>query len=282
MERFGLEQLEVIAPGLLPGRFAGLPPQFSRDRAISTLDSYVTRAMRLASGITSEISSMLSDMAWLGPLRPGPQRVYDRAGADGEQAGQHTALFLFDHDSVVAQVNEWLLRLEVPYKVAVIPATAGPTASLLGDLVAITLEDLRSGVTVTPADVGFGVSQVLPIVVELLARANSVVLIEQPETHLHPRLQARLADLLIDSTSAAGLGNQAIVETHSEHLMLRTQRRIREGALAPGDVSVLYVDQTPSGQAKVTRLRLDSNGDFLDEWPGGFFDDRLDEMFGGN
>lgn len=107
-----------------------------------------------------------------------------------------------------------------------------------------------------------------------------MILVEQPETHLHPRLQARLADLFIDSTSVAGRGNQLIVETHSEHVLLRVQRRIREGSLTSDDVAVIYVDQDESGVATVQRLRLDGDGDFLDEWPSGFFDDRLDELLG--
>jgi predicted ATPase len=189
-------------------------------------------------------------------------------------------MFLFDNSSVVDQLNAWLEELEVPYTLDVVPVRAMGSAELVGDLVALSLTDRRSGVAVTPADVGFGISQVLPIVVELLARRESIICVEQPETHLHPRLQARLADLFIESALEEGRGNQLIVETHSEHLMLRVQRRIREGALSPDSVAVLYVDQTETGRGGVTRLRLDAQGDFLDEWPHGFFDERLDELFG--
>ena len=74
-----------------------------------------------------------------------------------------------------------------------------------------------------------------------------MICVEQPETHLHPRLQARLADLFIEATQEGGRGNQMIVETHSEHLMLRIQRRIREGSLNPSQVSVVYIDQDTEG-----------------------------------
>ncbi|GAB98500.1 hypothetical protein GONAM_02_00220 [Gordonia namibiensis NBRC 108229] len=278
-----LDYLPMGGTALLPAGHGGLPalrPRVS-DREEGVVASYLNRAAQLASGISNEVASLLNSIVWLGPLRSAPKRVYDRADVDEMSGdGRHIAVYLFDHATVVEQVNEWLVRLEVPYKLDVVPVTTGDAASLIGELVAIALTDRRSGVTVTPADVGFGISQVLPIVVELLARRDSVIAIEQPETHLHPRLQARLADLLIDSAQKGARGNQILVETHSEHLMLRVQRRIREGALDRDLVSVLYVDQDSSGSGTVKPLRLDSNGEFLDEWPDGFFDERLEELFG--
>jgi predicted ATPase len=188
---------------------------------------------------------------------------------------------LFDNSSEVVKVNQWLEVLDIPYSLRVTPVSASGSASLLGDLVALVLTDRRAGVDVTPADVGFGVSQVLPIVVQLLAKQRSVICIEQPEIHLHPRLQTRLADLLIETTAQDGRANQVLVETHSEHLVLRLRRRIREGTLESDRVAVLYVDTDADGASRVTRLRLDDQGDFLDEWPAGFFDERLEELFGG-
>lgn len=145
----------------------------------------------------------------------------------------------------------------------------------------MVLTDTRSGVDVSPSDVGFGVSQVLPIVVELLANRETVICIEQPEIHLHPKVQTELAELLIQSASSGPRKNQVIVETHSEHLLLRLQRRIREGELLSTDVAVIYVEQDDSGNAGAQRLRMDDAGFFIDPWPAGFFDDSLDELFGG-
>jgi predicted ATPase len=253
----------------------------SADREIGIAESYLNRTARLAGGVAAEIEQLLNSVVWLGPLRSAPQRVYDRADTTSTLGdGRHVAIYLFDHATVVTQVNDWLKRLEVPYVLDVIPVNAGSSAHLIGDLVAISLTDTRTGVNVTPADVGFGISQVLPIVVELLSRRDSIVAIEQPETHLHPRLQTRLADLFIDTTQEGRQGNQLIVETHSEHLILRVQRRIREGGLDPRNVSVVYVDQGADGTTTVKPLRLNEHGEFLDEWPHGFFDERLDELFG--
>lgn len=282
--RAGTTALALRARGLMPSSecLTRLPAAGPGERENWFANSFAQRTAALAGGVSAEVDQLLEDLVWLGPLRSAPQRVYDRATiARSAGDGADVALYLFDHASVVEKVNDWLARLEVPYTLKVVPIATGEAAHLVGDLVAISLTDTRTGVVVTPADVGYGISQALPIVVELLARRDCVVAIEQPETHLHPRLQARLADLFIDSAQAGGRGNQLIIETHSEHMMLRVQRRIREGVLDARDVSVLYVDRQPTGPATVRQLRLSDDGEFRDQWPGGFFDDRLDELFAG-
>jgi tRNA1(Val) A37 N6-methylase TrmN6 len=257
----------------------GLVGRADRDESVAS--SYANRLARLAAGVSTEIRALLLSVVWLGPLRSAPQRFYDRSSTEAQQGdGRHVAMYLFDNATVLEQVNEWMRALEIPYELDVQTVGAGSVSSLIGDLVAVALTDRRSGVRVTPADVGFGISQVLPIVVELLSRRDSIIFVEQPETHLHPRLQSRLADLFIESTQEGGRANQMIVETHSEHLLLRIQRRIREGELDPAHVSILYVDQDPDGNTSVQSLRLNSDGEFLDEWPHGFFDERLEELFG--
>ncbi|KAB1925785.1 DUF3696 domain-containing protein [Micromonospora noduli] len=278
------DRLPLRRLGLMPSAEAALTRSLtassgSRDQSFAA--TYAGRVARLASGISAEVRQLLDSLVWLGPLRSAPRRVYDRSSTDPNPGdGRQTAMFLFDHVSVVDQVNDWMEQLEVPYSLEVLPLNAGSTSGLVGDLVAIVLTDRRSGVQVTPADVGFGISQVLPIVVELLSRRESIIMIEQPETHLHPRLQSRLADLFIETARVGGRGNQVIVETHSEHVMLRIQRRIREGTLDAGDVQVVYIDQDSEGSAVVHRLRVDTDGNFVDEWPHGFFEERLGELFG--
>ena len=125
-------------------------------------------------------------------------------------------------------------------------------------------------------DVGFGVSQLLPIIVQSLTKEPQTILLEQPELHIHPRLQADLGNLFAEG--ALERQKQFIIETHSEHLVLRLQRLVREGKLFPEEISILYV--SPGGEGSVvTPLRLDEDGDFIDEWPDGFFPERLREIF---
>ncbi len=146
----------------------------------------------------------------------------------------------------------------------------------LSDLVLI---DQRTNTVVTHRDVGIGISQVLPVLVMAFGSRNKLLAMEQPEIHLHPALQAELGDVFIE----AALGerkNTFILETHSEHLILRLMRRIREGKISPDDVGVVFVEPLARG-SRFVELRIDEEGDFIDEWPGGFFEESFHEKFGG-
>jgi predicted ATPase len=130
-------------------------------------------------------------------------------------------------------------------------------------------------------DVGFGVSQVLPVVVQVFyAQPNSTVLIEQPELHLHPSVQASLADLFIDAIRAreksAPRRIQLIVESHSEHLLRRLLRRIAEEKLRPDDVAMYFATRTDKGSI-IERLEVDEYGDVLN-WPPDFFGNELEDV----
>jgi predicted ATPase len=133
--------------------------------------------------------------------------------------------------------------------------------------------------------VGAGVSQLVPIVVAaLLPHHQGIVMVEQPEIHVHPALQVELGDLMIEAAAS----RQLLIETHSEHLILRLLRRIREthdgdlpeGAPSfhPDNLSVLYVERKPEGSL-VRRLHVDPGGEFVERWPKGFFEERTEELF---
>lgn len=155
----------------------------------------------------------------------------------------------------------------------------------ISDLVLI---DKRTKTQVTHRDVGIGVSQVIPILVSCYGLLDALVAIEQPEIHLHPKLQAELGDVFIQSA----LGQQKnlfILETHSEHLLLRIMRRMRqtfydelpEGCppVKPEDVSILFVDPDAKGSI-VIEMPLNKKGELKKAWPGGFFEEGLEEVFG--
>jgi predicted ATPase len=146
----------------------------------------------------------------------------------------------------------------------------------------VRLVDESSRTSVSLVDVGFGISQVLPVIVQSMLSKESTILVEQPEIHLHPRLQAELGTLFAECIKAPNR-NQFIIETHSEHLILRLQRLIRRGDLEPNQVSVLYVGRAPGDESfgsVVQQLEIDDDGDFITQWPDGFFDESLEEMFG--
>jgi hypothetical protein len=141
----------------------------------------------------------------------------------------------------------------------------------------LALTDLKNQVSVGPNAIGVGVIQVLPVVVGALDSAGQLVAIEQPELHLHPRVACKLGDLFI---AQAAKGKSFLIESHSQHLMLRIKRRIRENKIRAEDVSVLFVEAPKAGgRTSIIALRLDSEGEFIDGWPGGFFEEGFAEIF---
>lgn len=123
------------------------------------------------------------------------------------------------------------------------------------------------GDSVNVADVGYGVSQVLPVLVALLvAEAGQLVYIEQPEIHLHPQAQSSLAATIAD---AAKRGVRVIIETHSDLLLLGLQTLVAQGKLAPDLVKLYWFSRNAAGYTKVQSANLDSSGSF-GEWPVDF------------
>ena len=154
------------------------------------------------------------------------------------------------------------------------------------DRTTLELVAVGSELPVRTSDVGTGVSQVLPVVVAALDRDRpGITAVEQPELHVHPRLQVELGDLFAEQVDQGGI---FLLETHSEHLMLRLLRRIEETGsnelpegkppLKPDQVSVVFLEQV-DGEVRATSLRIDETGEFIDRWPQGFFDERTDELF---
>jgi len=153
----------------------------------------------------------------------------------------------------------------------------------IGELV---LQDKRTSVVVSHRDVGIGVSQVLPVLVSAYANKEALIAIEQPEIHLHPALQAELGDVFVESVLGENK-NTFIIETHSEHLILRILKRIRETTrgknektppITPENVALLFVDISQPG-SNIKELRISDEGRLKDQCPGGFFEEDFEELF---
>ena len=233
----------------------------------------------LTTDISQVYNDLLKSITYLGPLRSYPERLYTISGRGRESTGirgEFTPHILYYSSDIQTKVNQWFESFEIPYDLKI---SEFGDVQLAGKYVSIALIDKNTNTPVTLADVGFGINQLLPIITEgLTPEANEIICVEQPEIHLHPRLQANIADLMIDTIrDEEGKRKQWIVETHSELLIRRIQRRIREGTLTPNDVSVLYVDPGDDG-SKIEVLELDEDGDFIDEWPHGFFDEGFNEL----
>ena len=156
----------------------------------------------------------------------------------------------------------------------------------------IQLYDETHKIYLHPLDVGFGVSQVIPVVVGALDDTSQIFAVEQPELHVHPAVQVALGDVFIDGIKNSN--RTMLIETHSEHLLLRLLRRVRETTrssryqtndsqktydeLTPNDLSVIYVRPTPTG-VRFTPISVTDDGSFYAPWPEGFFDERVEELF---
>lgn len=116
-------------------------------------------------------------------------------------------------------------------------------------------------------NVGFGLSYVLPVVLALLAPSGALCLVENPEAHLHPRGQTKLAELAV---RAAQAGVQVFVETHSDHFVDGVRIAVRDGLIAPADAAIHYFERR-DGRAAVSSPAIDADGR-LSHWPAGFFD----------
>ena len=149
----------------------------------------------------------------------------------------------------------------------------------------VTIRDEKTGIELMPQDVGIGISQTLPVIISALHIKEGILAIEQPELHIHPALQVALGDLFISRSRESQVC--FLLETHSEHLMLRFLRRIREtdeGNLPPGkdplrpdQLAVYYVEQGDRGVSAFP-IRISEDGEFIDSWPKGFFEEREEEL----
>jgi hypothetical protein len=200
------------------------------------------------------------------PIRANPRRFYllDIAGA-GASEGETLVDTLREDPVLRSRVNSYLETFGITVDVDEI-------AELVYRL-AVRQEGLDLDLDIT--DVGFGISQVLPVFAQaLMSQEDSICLIEQPEIHLHPRMQAELADFFVDICSPSkqntGGGRSFVIETHSEYFLNRLRRRIADKTLPHNDIAIYYVHPTGEpGKPKLERLKVPTNGDFV--WPRDFY-----------
>lgn len=310
-----VESLRVLSASDLEGdreevaRLHRLAPSDEIQGRIESLESSIairelaTRNVRtllemIVLGTTAQLASFLRDAQYIGPLRTIPPRgfLYERAGritswADGLAAWD---LLLADRLTLVERTNLWLKRLGTGCQVVVQQLfDRGADAEELSDghvdkAVRRLLLDPGDGSLVLPSEVGAGISQIIPVVVAAVEGRLGLTLVEQPEIHVHPAIQVGLGDLFIEAVTTEGRGRNLLIETHSEHLILRLLRRIRQATeedrrdevpvFSKDNLSVLHVERRPDG-VQVRRLRVDDRGEFMDRWPNGFFDERYGEIY---
>lgn len=235
----------------------------------------------------AEYESFMDSIFYLGPLREYPRREYPWSGvspSDVGRRGERTVEAILAatareekrnlgkktrYKSFQEMIAYWLKRLGLieDFKVEEI----GSGANLYRTVVRKSANSPPTLLT----DVGIGVSQVLPALVLLYyVPEGSIVLLEQPEIHLHPAVQSSLADLLIEVAATRKL--QVLVESHSEHLLRRLQRRIAEEAIDDEDVKIFFTE-TDQEKSVLKELQIDEYG-YISNWPKDFFGDEMTEI----
>ena len=135
--------------------------------------------------------------------------------------------------------------------------------------IALKYRDSESGELMNPANVGYGITYIFPIIVALLsAKKGDLLIIDSPEAHLHPRAQSRVGEMIAKFASS---GIQIIVETHSDHVLSGIRIAVNEAKIKPDDVSLLFFSGSSSEGNGVRRTSIDKLGQ-IKYWPEGFFD----------
>ena len=219
-----------------------------------------------------QLEEIIKEIVYVSSFRQPPERYYvpennkrDYVGKNGE----YTSEILYDSD-IHKYVDYWLGKI-AHYKL--------PKRKHGSKVNSIILNDDTAKVTnINLLDLGSGIAQVLPIITQAFKSEYKMILIEEPEIHLHPKAQAELGEMFVDA--AKERHNTFIIETHSENLLLRLQKLIRHGELSKDDVSVIYVNKDENGSHCIP-LNIDEEGDIIniDDIPDGFFEEGFNELF---
>lgn len=230
------------------------------------------------------------DMHYIGPFRNNPQRIYrldetvkKTVGHSGEYASDMLINDYIDRGVLTKNVSRWFEEA-FGYSIRVHELKSENVGT---GYYQITLHETKEKKERNIMDVGYGISQVLPIVIQLAEattknrteryhnRFSEFFVIEQPELHLHPAAQAKLASLFVNAIdNNSKQYRKILVETHSEHLIRALQVMIAdpECFLSQDMVKIYYVDKKDANGSTIKEMKMTENGQFIDEWPSGFFD----------
>ncbi|WP_437882885.1 DUF3696 domain-containing protein [Pseudomonas sp. LRF_L74] len=253
--------------------------RFSVETDLERTHGYNSKRMKndLFQRAIRQTESILAKVHYLGPLRMSPYRSYKLSahtsyvGTNGETTPLALS-YLYKksledrtktkiHKARYENFTKWFALIFPDYNISV---------EQNDDVV--RLKTTTSGRIDSISDVGFGFSQVLPILVQAAAmEAGETLIIEQPELHLHPKAQVAFGKFLTDATKH---GLRFIIETHSEHILKGLQLQISNGmtdkknAIKPQEIKIYYFHKT-----KVTNMELNKWGEIEGGWPAGFFDE---------
>ena len=221
------------------------------------------------------LGHLLRTMSYVGPLRARPERLYEyveRKPLDVGPKGNFAPQIVNDwletgQKDLIEELNFWLRKFEFGEKIE--------RQTLFERGFSLEVRGKRARESISIADTGFGLSQVLPLIVQCLySQENELIIAEQPEIHLNPKLQNILADLFCRFATA---GRTIVIETHSEHLLLRLRTLVARQEIRAEDVALYYVEKIGQ-ECKIREVKIEEDGHIPDEeWPRGFMEEYLRE-----
>ena len=233
------------------------------------------------------LQKRLTNIHYLSPQRANPQRTYPRPkapptsiGQSGESAidailssrkpANETAQSPIQQNPALEQtIAHWLKQTGLAQNFQITPTPQDP------ELFEVKVIQRQNGTEIPLADAGSGIAQILPTLTLChYAPPGATVILNQPETHLHPNAQSALADLIIETHQTRQI--QILIETHSEHLLNRLQRRIAEQKITADEISLIHC-QPKDADCHLEPLNLDEYGN-IKNWPKNFFGDQFGEV----
>ena len=231
-----------------------------------------TRTIEPKTNPFEKLEDIIKNIVYLSSFRKPPERYYVPENNTRKYVGkngEYTSEILYDSD-VKNDINHWLKEI-TGYELS------SENKNLKVN--SINLNDKETNLNgINLIDLGSGIAQVLPIITQTFKSENDLILIEEPEIHLHPKAQSKLGVLF--ATAVKKRNNTFIIETHSENLLLKLQRLVRNKELAKDDVSIIYVNKDEKGSHCIS-LNLDDEGDIenINEVPNGFFEEGFNDLF---
>ena len=236
---------------------------------------------------SSAFEELFSHVYYLGPTRVHPQRHYHWEGThpnelsvwgdkaiDALLSARLRQLKTSNKETgmpIEEKISEWLQKMDLAHSFSL-----GLSGSLEDNNYEVRIQKSPNSAQVTLADMGHGLADLLPLLVHCYyVPEGSTLILEQPGVHLHPMAQAQLADLFLDVIAERNL--QILVESHSEYLLTRLQRRIAEKKIAE-DKMALYFCRNNDGTSTIEQLEVNESGD-IKNWPENFFGDVMGDMF---
>lgn len=229
----------------------------------------------IISYIEKKMIQLFQSIKYIGPIRDIPKRIYDYNKESFDEVGrngEYTTNILFQNRNDIKKKTKLLKWLELfrfaqDYNLEQIEKHP--------ELYTFDLKPIDSDIYINFSDACFGLSQLLPILVQsIYSEKNDIIITEQPELHLNPYLETVLADFLAEMVKDK---KRFIIETHSEHFFLRLRTHIKKGLISSKDVSI-YFTETKNGVGQIRKIDIDENGNFPNnDWPNGFFEQSLQE-----